>query len=125
MNFICVSSLPLDHRCGYYTTKDRKYYALGDVDDGDDAGFFGITIRETMNLDTWRRHSENERFILEGVTSSNISVDRISLFSVRPPEMRHLIDQPSIYFRWFHIGKETLELDEIEEKLDTSLYNCA
>ena len=72
-----------------------------------------------MNLDMWRRHSENEQLILEGVTSSHIFVDRISLFSVRPPELRHLIDQTSIYFRWFHIGKKSLEFNEIEEKLES------
>ena len=40
MNFIGVSSLPLEHRCGYYTTKDRNYYTSVEVDDGNDVGFF-------------------------------------------------------------------------------------
>ena len=103
MNHVGVSFLPLEHRCGYYTTKEQKYYTSEDTNDDNDVGFFCFRIRESVNLDIWRRHSENERLILEGVTSLHISVDRISLFSVRPPELRDSIDQPSIYFRWFHI----------------------
>ena len=77
MNFIGVSYLPLEHRYGYYITKDRNYYTSGDVDDGDDVGFFCFTISESMNLDMWRRNSENERLILEGFKSSHIYFDRI------------------------------------------------
>ena len=124
MNHIGISSLLLEHRYGYYTTKDRKYYTSRDMDDSDDVDFFCFRIRESMNLDMWRRHSENERLILKGVRSSHISVDRVSLFSIRPPELRDLIDQPSIYFRWFHIRKKSLNFDEIEEKINTNLYSC-
>ena len=49
----------------------------------------------------------------------------ISLFSLRPPELRSLIDQPGLYFRWFYVEKKTLSYETMENILDSIYEDCA
>ena len=45
--------------------------------------------------------------IYDDLKQSQVSVDKISIFSLRPPELLDIIDTTREYFRWIHIKKET------------------
>ena len=52
---------------------------------------------------------------------SPISIDKITLFSVRPPELIHIFDQVGSYFRWFKRAKRTMQRDELDQKLQNDM----
>ena len=43
------------------------------------------------------------------------------MFSVRPPELRHIIRKVGHYYRWFYITKERLGREILESVLDPSM----
>ena len=43
----------------------------------------------------------HEIITLEGVMSSNVSIDKITKFSLRPPEIRNIVTELGNYYRWF------------------------
>ena len=55
-------------------------------------------------LQRWRQLSDSEINILKDQAFSPVSVDRTTIFGVRPPELRFVQSQ-SLYFRWFHREK--------------------
>ena len=69
----------------------------------------------------WRQHRDPELLILQGVFNGPISVDKITKFSVRPPELRHVIRTVGHYYRWFYIKKERLGHEILESILDPSI----
>ena len=58
------------------------------------------------NLQQWRQHTINENYILNDLKQSGLSVDKITQFSLRPPELRSTIDMVGNYYRWFYILME-------------------
>mgnify|MGYP000383231822 CR=1 FL=1 len=78
-------------------------------------------IRDEKIFPEWRQHRDPELLILQGVFSGPISVDKITKFSVRPPELRHVIRTVGQYFRWFYIKKERLGRAILESVLDPSM----
>jgi predicted GIY-YIG superfamily endonuclease len=49
----------------------------------------------------WRTLSYFEQLTLKDQLHSPVSVDAITIFSVRPPELR-FVDSPKLYFEWFY-----------------------
>ena len=49
----------------------------------------------------WRQHTAHEELILLDQQFSNVTVDAITVFGVRPPELRELICEVAIYYRFF------------------------
>ena len=43
-------------------------------------------------LPQWRKHTTSEIKIFEDLFKSRISIDKITLFSLRPPEFRYIIN---------------------------------
>ena len=60
--------------------------------------------------------------LYDDLKSSKVSIDKITLFSLRPPELRGFIDSVQNYFRWFSIEKKKQTGDEINNKLNHSIY---
>ena len=56
-----------------------------------------------VNLPQWRQHTANELLTFDDLKQTKLSIDKISQFSLRPPEFRSTIDMVGNYFRWFHI----------------------
>lgn len=52
--------------------------------------------------------------IIQGIFDVPVSVDKITKFSIRPPELRHIFREVGNYFRWFYIEDGIMELDEME-----------
>ena len=81
-------------------------------------------IKEELNLPLWRLFTDSQIMILEGLKDSPLSVDKVTVFSVRPPELRHIFDQLGNYYRWFMIGNKEIKRNELVEKIDEDLTQC-
>ena len=79
----------------------------------------------SLELEEWRQMRDNEVMIVMDLKMSNVSADKISIFSLRPPELRQLMNQVGVYFRWFHISKKTLKGDEIMEMTNQDIRKSA
>ena len=53
--------------------------------------------------------------IYDDLKQSKVSVDRISIFSLRPPELLDILDSTRLYFRWIYIKKKKLNGDEMKK----------
>ena len=106
MVFENVPTLPLEQRPG---VECNNGYGNSGVrpNDGDEIVSLSYHIRDEKLFPEWRQHRDPELLILQGVFSGPISVDKITKFSVRPPELRHVIRTVGQYFRWFHIKIKT------------------
>lgn len=60
---------------------------------------------------------------MQGLFSSKISIDKITRFSVRSPELRELFHQVGNYYRWFIIINKRLGRERLENVLDDSIWN--
>ena len=69
--------------------------------------------------------TENELLVVHDVNTSKISIDKISLFSLRPSELRSLFDQVGNYFRWFHIDYNRMQEEEVRDLLHPNLMSSS
>ena len=90
-----VPTQPLEHRAGVETI--RK---MSNVEDGANLVSLSHTVRNTLDLPNWRQHTDSELLILQGSLNTSISIDKITKFSLRPPELRIFFDQPGNYYRY-------------------------
>ena len=49
--------------------------------------------------------------IYDDLKQSKVSVDRISVFPLRPPELMNIVDTTKNYFRWITIEKCAIDED--------------
>ena len=112
LRFESIQTVDLERRKGIQVNKNH------DNQDGAYVGSLSDDVRKGMGLENWRQHRENEVMMIEDIGHSSISVDRISLFSLRPPELRCLIRRPGQYFRWFNVNKKIMTGTKITELLE-------
>ena len=82
--------------------------------------------REETHFILWSQHRNEELLVLQGLFNTPISVDKINKFSVRPPELRHIIKNVGNYYRWFIIKNDRIGRDRLEflsdECVESSLW---
>ena len=78
-------------------------------------------IRKLKRLPSERQMRLPELYIVQGTAQCSITIDRVTKFSLRPPELRRLFDSLLNYYRWFDIGKEYLMSDEMMVKVQTDI----
>ena len=93
------------------------------LSDAEQTGCVSDDIRKAKNLQEWRQLSENELRIIEDLKTSKVSVDKITIFSLRPPEFRSLFNTTRNYFRWFRRDDKKTKGDEINDTLSDSIYS--
>ena len=86
---------PLEHRTGVETIRNKS-----NIEDGADLVSISHTVRKALDLPKWRQHTDSELLILQGSLNTSISIDKITKFSLRPPELRFFFDQPGNYYRY-------------------------
>ena len=118
LNFIAVPTVPMELRAG--VDKGSK-----DTSESCKEGNLPDIIHREIITDEWRQHTDTENLILDDIKRSNISTDKISQFSVRPPELRYIIDQVGNYYRWFKILPKKLDEDKIRNKLSNNVYSSS
>lgn len=89
--------------------------------DGDDILSLSYQIREEKGFPHWRQHRDEELLVLQGLFTSSISIDKITKFSVRPPELRHIFRNVGNYYHWFIIKNERIGREMLENMLDESI----
>ena len=112
--FVTIPSMPLEFRSGVYLEKPL-------MDSAQD-GSVSNDIRQAKGLPPWRLHTLYEMRICEDLKVSKVSIDRVSVFSLRPPELREFVDTTRNYFRWFHIKPQKVKGDTIDDLIGDSLY---
>ena len=115
MNFISIATVPLEERTGIELPPkdadpsfDEEIETLfGNNEDGIDLSIPSEVLRRrVLNLADWRQHSTSELHIIDSCLRSSISLDSITKFSIRPPELKKLIREVGQYYRWFKVGKK-------------------
>jgi hypothetical protein len=117
LNFVRVCTLPLELRAGTPIKASKNIYA----EDGAYLGPKMVNLRQHAQLDDWRQISESETLVLEDIAGSTVSIDKITQFSVRPPELRSVFNQVGNYFRWFSIGSIITKDSDIMTHLSPDL----
>ena len=62
-----------------------------------------------------------ELYIIQGASEITISIDKVTKFGLRPPELRRLFDVLGTYYRWFIIDKKILNAEVMDKKIDIDL----
>ena len=95
-----ISTLPLEQRRG--TEKfNRNSYHRYSTDDGVIIGNESQHVRKDLkDLPEWRQHRDPELITIDDSIGSKFNPDKVTLFSVRPPELR-VIKLIGMYYRWF------------------------
>ena len=96
------------------------------VEDGSEIGNECNNAREELTLPSYRQLTNTQLLILSEKKKQKSKVlDKISEFSIRPPELRNCFDQVGMYYRWFVITKETLTKENVLDILSESLHRSA
>jgi len=99
LNFIAIPTIPLELCAGV----DKGYKESSDAND---VGLICDIVCNDIISDKWRQHTDVEKMILNDIKLSKISTDKITQFSIRPPELKYIIDQVGNYYRWIKIIPE-------------------
>ena len=138
MNFVRVPTLPYEQRVGSEkvtynfsthtntnvgtrTTTQNENHIINDnynsLPDGADLIIMPHEIRTELNLSDHWLHREPELLTLDSTLRSSVSVDRISKFSILPPDLRKIFNKAGDYLRWFHISSNKIDTDKFKEYL--------
>ena len=111
--------MPLEFRAGISLEKNT---VVGrSAADNTQIGSVSNDIRRSKQLPTWRQHSVNEMKIYKDLKQSRVSIDKITPFSLRPPELRKFIRRTSHYFRRFSIEQKRVKANDMVELINGSL----
>lgn len=125
--FFSIPTVPLEQRPAHEKRNAKGGTSLPSPGEHSMAGvgigqgnlnFVSDTIRKQLNLPHWRQFTDNEATIIQDALTSPLSLDAITIYSCRPPELR-FINSPVLYFKYFtrvshrprntHTGKTTTE----------------
>ena len=104
MQHVQGQSTSMKLRAGVERTKEHKV-ELPDGNDGNFTGNIVDLVREQLGLINERQMRRTEVMTASNAFQTSVSIDCISKFSVRPPELRNLFDSVEIYLRWTYIEK--------------------
>ena len=136
MIFEIICTLPLEQRPGVEKTVQlsttnflKENYDFIDINnerdeqelDGMDISVLIQKIRKEKKMPKFRNLSQSELIMLQGAQSSRISIDKVTKFSLRPPELRVIVRKIESYFRWFYIHPKQMNQEEIEEGLHINI----
>ena len=99
MDFVSCPSVPLENRGGVLLK--RKNNTQSRVDRPGVANEGPAEVRQLMlSLPPHRWLTEAQKTVLESVNQTAFSTDKVTVFSLRPPELL-FVDKLMLYFRWF------------------------
>merc|ERR1711884_597715 len=78
-----------------------------------------------MEICNDRQMRQPELLMLQSSAKSTISIDKITKFSIRPPDLRYVFDKVGLYFRWCHIDKNVEVYENMEDKIKHNLWKSA
>ena len=104
---IKVSTTPLGERAGLvrtqpFGTKPEDLSKNGDITSPDlDDDHLEIVPYRDQQLPPFRRHSRSQKLVLRDQLHCPVTLDRVTLFGCRPPELMYVVRNPLLYWRWF------------------------
>ena len=116
-----VNTLPLENRSCF--KRRTKYKRFIDRSGQNDQDYNFVRFRKTIHLPQNRLFSKNQKKTLREYINSGLTIDKVSLFALRPPELLFVNDL-EIYFRNFSFEKIRFpELQNLlSENLETSSW---
>ena len=120
MVFVNVTTLPLEQRAGVECKSSNE---LLDVinEDGCDLLPMGYVVREQKHYPVWRQLRDPELLILQGCFNITVSIDKITQFSVRPPELHSIVTFVGKYYHWFYVSKTKIKRGQLQMLLTDSV----
>ena len=116
--FIAISTMPLELRIGGVFV-DRE---TSPSDSHCITPLSTNTRRQIRYLPEWRKHTSNQITTYTDLKQSRVIIDKISQFSMRPPEFLNIIDMVGNYYRWFFIDmKDKVKGDDLEKNITINL----
>ena len=99
MDFVSVPTVSLENRGGVILK--RKNNTQSRVNRPGIANEGPAEIRENhLNLPFHRRFTRSQKIVLESVNKTPFSTDKVTVFSLRPPELL-FVDKLKLFFSWF------------------------
>jgi predicted GIY-YIG superfamily endonuclease len=118
LDFIKVTTMPLELRAGIAINCDAQH----DEEDGAYVGCAMDVFRKSLNgLEDWRMMTQSQLLITDDLKLSKVSVDKVTQFSLRPPELLTLFNKLGEYFRWFIIDTSKISVNKLERYVDVQL----
>ena len=123
MKFVQISTLPYEFRATVVLSEEavtrRKDELFGKEQLLADPP--SVAVRKRFDLPVWRMHREVEILILRSVVGCNLHVDKVTQFSLRPPELRSIFNNIGQYFRWFSCSQVRLSYNQMVEALNRDI----
>ena len=117
MQFISVQNVPMEMRYVGACQEKREH-----------SGLNILNFRDFVDdLPAFRKYTNSQRIILNDYKTYNESLDAMSSFNLRPPELL-CISNVEIYFRFFEFSKVNFETSELVSRFasgtNVPLINC-
>ena len=80
-----------------------------------------LRTRKEYNLPEWRQYNGSELRIIKDLLYSNVTIDKVTRFSIRPPEIKVWCKSIEQYYRWFHISESPLKFEELQKCFTVNL----
>ena len=104
IEFIKISTILLEFR-----TRIKIEY---DIQRNNDGSYLITEIdsfrRNILKLCNWRQYKYHQTLILDDLKVSNVYIDKVTQFGLRPPEFLKIFDTLGNYYLWFNISKAKL-----------------
>ena len=124
LNFIDIATTSLEVRLQYKVESMKK--AMNNIEDGAEVGNECNNARIQHELPQWRRFTDSQLLILRENKASNCSsLDRISAFSIRAPELSSCFDKVGSYYRWFKIDERSQKKEALMELLSPNIFESS
>ena len=118
LDFVKVTTMPLELRAGIAINCDAQH----DKEDGAYVGCAMDVFRNSLDgLEEWRMTTQSQILITDDLKLSKVSVDKLTQFSLRPPEFLTLFNKVGEYYRWFVIDTSKISGDKLQKYIDVQL----
>ena len=112
---VYVNTLPLENRDGF--VRRRSFTGVEDRPGLEDEALHFAKIRITLQSDSRRFFTINQIGTLKEFAKSGLTVDKVSLFAMRPPEL-FFVNDIEFYFRNF-------TFERFDKSSTTSMYSSS
>ena len=129
LEFEEVSTLPFEFRSRSKVQLDKKgsvkkQKRLDNLPDAVSPVTDSFSLRPIVGMPTERQFTENQRLLVQCCDRNSLHHDKISLFGLRPPELRELVPRLGYYYEWFVTSDDVLDRDDIIAGLDPDIRKC-
>ena len=126
IKFIHIPTIPLAERCSVekestvnkvlkesnFRTKDIDDYDSGDII----PQYYVRNIVLKNEIPIWRQYSTSESLVIKDQMFSNLSIDPVTAFGMRPPELR-FVRHIKMYYKWFYFKNSNMHRNTFSKQV--------